>query len=370
MAQTMTNSAARVIGKYRLLHELEIGRAGGAYIAEDASTRRRVVVRLLPGMPAADFTDEAKRLMRLEHDHIATLIDFGQTADGGYLVTDLLKGEVLNDRLKREHRLPLKEALRIAREIAAGLAFVHSHGIIHRDISPANIWLEPSGRVRLLGLGASRPAQSLLNRLDESGTPGYLSPEQASGEEVTAASDLFSLGCLLYQMSTGEKPFRGEQSTALARAVIFEHPAAARQVNPDIPEPLDELISRLLAKMPSERPTSAEEVEERLREWLDPVVTRTRPRPIVESLSIPASRRILETIENLKAPERPIPFAVPIDGIVLPEQLRPKRNWFGDVLAAILLVAGGIGLYLWWKASNERPAMQQPPAIKSPQRGF
>ena len=185
--------------------------------------------------------------MRLEHENIVPILDAGEADGECFLVMELLKGESLHDRLKREHRLPLKESLRIAREIAAGLIFVHAHGLCHRDVCPMNVWLEPSGRARLRGFGesCSTEADPLLSRLDGVGTAGYLSPEQAAGEAIAPASDLFSLGCVLYQMLTGERPFRGENSAALFRAVVFEYPTSVRQINPEIPEALDDLVVRL-----------------------------------------------------------------------------------------------------------------------------
>ena len=340
------------VGKYRLLHELDIGQPGSVFAAEEPHTRRLVVLRLVDVEPdqSDEYLADARRLVRLGHEHIASLLDVGQAAGQHFLVMDLLKGETLADRLKREHSLPLKESLRIAREIAAALAFAHGHGYIHRELSPASVWLEPSGRARLLGLGASPSpkASSLLNRLDEPGAPGYLSPEQASGEEVTAAADLFSFGCVLYQMTTGEQPFRGDQSASLYRAVVFEHPTSAREINPDIPAALDELIGKLLAKMPGERPASADAVEHRLREWLDPVLPKYRessPDPLPE---VAASKRILDSLERLHR----VPAPRPRFAMAMPVNEPPRRSWLGDGIAAVLLVAGAIALYFWWKVSN------------------
>jgi serine/threonine protein kinase len=358
------------IGKFRVLHELDLGAADAAYVAEDPHTRRAVVIRLLPieqdGHDA--FFDDVHKLMRLEHEHIAAIQEAGQVDDHYFLVMDLLKGESLAERLKREHRLPLKEGMRIAREMAAGLGFVHANGFIHRDVCPQNVWLEPGGRVRLLGLGThlGGDAQLLLNRLDDSGKPGYLSPEQAAGEEITPAADLFSLGCVLYQMLTGEKPFRGEHSAALYRAVIFEHPSAPKLINPEVPAAVDELIGRLLAKLPSGRPASAAEVEQRLLEWLGPIV----PRPAAAKSSEPtvssAARRILETIESIKV--APAALASPLTrDLFSPAPARKaRRNWWIDLVAAVLLIAGAGGLFLWWKASHN-PPQQEPAASQTKQ---
>ncbi len=357
LATTPTEATQKRIGNYRLLRQVEVGPPGTIYAAEETGTHRHVAVRLLPVDAARRpaFIEAARKLMRLEHPHLAEIVDAGETDSDCYLVTALPKGETLHDRLKREHRLPPKESLRIAREMAAGLAFAHEHGLVHRELCPANVWLDGAGRARLLGLGShvNGKAGSLLGRFDETGSPGYLSPEQAAGEEIAPASDLFSLGTILYQMTTGERPFRGVNSTALVRAVVFDHPSAARQVNPEVPDTVDALITRLLAKLPADRPASAREVCDRLTEWLDPV----RPTKPNEPIVYPASQRILQSLEALKSPaaaQAEIPFAA---------ELPPRRNRWSDLLAAVLLIAGAVGLYLWWRASNDKPA--PPPEVQN-----
>jgi len=338
--------AIEQVGKYRLLHELDIGQPGTVFAAEEPNTRRLVVIRLVTveSDDSDEYIADARRLIRLSHEHIAALLDVGEAGGQHFLVMDLLKGETLADRLKREHSLPLKDALRIAFETSSALAFAHGHGRVHRELSPTNIWLEPSGRVRLLGLGASPSprAGGLLNRLNESGIPGYLSPEQASGEEVAATADLFSLGCVLYQMISGEAPFRGDASSALYRAVVFEEPTPIRDLHPEVPAALDELVGRMLAKMPGDRPATADAVEQQLRELLGPDLSKYRD----DAPPPPApSRRILDAIERPVI--RDVTAALP-EGIILP----PKRGWLGDIIAAVVLIGGAVGLYFWWKASH------------------
>ena len=352
------------IRDYRLLREIG-GTAGTVFEAEDPHTRRSVAVKLLPRSDR--FAAEAQALTRLEHENLVPILDAGEEEGQAFLVMELLKGETLLARLKREHRLPLKEAMRMAREIAAALGFAHAHRLIHRDVCPANIWLEASGRVRLLGLGCSSGAgeDSLLGRLDGAGTPGYLSPEQAAGESVTPASDLFGLGCVLYQMATGDRPFNGDNPQASIRAVVFDHPQSARSINPEISEPLDDLLVRLLAKLPTDRPVSALEVDHRLMEWLDPTAPQSRLQPpeFIDPPAMPASKRILESLRAAK--HTPLERAINAEALAANDALpAPKhRHWPTDLIAGILLVLGATGLYLWWKASNELPP--SPPLVKS-----
>jgi hypothetical protein len=182
---------------------------------------------------------------------------------------ELLEGETLASRLRRQGPLPLREAVRWAREIADALAAAHGAGLVHRDVKPGNLWIEerpgrsPPGRLKVLDFGLARPAAPVA-ALTQSGvvvgTLGYLSPEQAGGEAVDHRSDLFSLGCVLYQMLTGVAPFQGGNSRAVLRAVLFETPRPLGELRPDVPPPLNDLVERLLAKKPQDRPQSAEGV--------------------------------------------------------------------------------------------------------------
>jgi hypothetical protein len=182
----------------------------------------------------------------------------------------LLEGQSLDDRLLPGRPLPLAETLRIGREVAAGLAAAHQRGLVHRDVKPANIWLESGGgRVKLLDFGLARSIDSdtRLTRLGAVvGTPAFMSPEQARGETLDPRADLFSLGCVLYLLSTGEPPFVGLDHAAVMAAVERDQPLAPRKLRPELPEAFSELVMRLLAKARDERPQSALEVIERIRE--------------------------------------------------------------------------------------------------------
>jgi serine/threonine protein kinase len=363
-ASDAATASTEQIGPYRLLHEIARSPKSTVYAAEDLHSRRQLAVKVL--QHSEHRIKEARTLTHVNHEHLVQLHEVIENEGKDYLVMELLKGETLQTRLSREHRLPLREAMRIARETAAGLAFAHALGLVHRDVCPANIWLEPSGRTRLLGLGsaAEQDDDSLLGRLGESGTPGYLSPEQAAGEPITPVSDLFGLGSVLYQMATGERPFRGENPQALTRAIVFEHPKSARDIHPEISEPLDELISRLLAKLPAARPASAQEVDHRLMEWLDPTAPKPAllPSRLPEPFVYPASKRILESLNaaknemsdstqpNVNEKTASIPAPAP----AAPQK---RKSWLPDVIAAIILLAAGTALFFWWRASKE---MRQP----------
>src|SRR5262249_3424469 len=178
-----------------------------------------------------------------------------------FLAMPLLTGESLEERLTRARRLPLLEVLRIGREMAEGLAVAHEAKLIHRDIKPANIWLEGArARVKILDFGLARPVEGNAQVTQSGtvvGTPAYMAPEQAEGRRVDARVDLFSLGCVLYRMLTGQLPFPGTSMVAVLVAVVHEQPRSVQELAPQAPPELANLIMRLLAKKPEDRPTKA-----------------------------------------------------------------------------------------------------------------
>jgi hypothetical protein len=263
------------LGGYRVLAVLGVGGMGVVFRAVDAQLERPVALKvLLPGValrPAnrERFLREAKAAAAVEHDHIVAILHVGEDRDTPFLVMPLLKGESLEDRLQRESPLPAAEAVRIGREIAEGLAAAHAAGLIHRDVKPANVWLEaPHGRVKLLDFGLARAAgdpSGLTHSGVIVGTPSYMAPEQSRAGALDARADLFSLGCVLYRMTTGRLPFTGADVLSVLASLAMDIPPAPRTLNPALPPDLSDLIVGLLAKDPANRPSSAGEVIEVLR---------------------------------------------------------------------------------------------------------
>jgi hypothetical protein len=264
------------LGPYRVLKVLGAGGMGVVFRAEDPQLQRLVALKaMLPALAENDsarqrFLREARAAASIKHDHIVTIHQVGEDRGAPFLAMEFLEGEALDERVKREGKLPLAEVLRIGGEIAAGLEAAHEHGLIHRDIKPGNVWLEGKrGRVKILDFGLARTITDDIHLTQSGaivGTPAYMPPEQARGEKVDSRCDLYSLGCVLYRLCTGELPFKGDNAMSLLMALAIEQPKSPREVNPDVPPALADLIIRLLAKDPAQRPATAGEVAEALRD--------------------------------------------------------------------------------------------------------
>jgi len=263
------------LAHYRVRRCIGEGGMGLVFEAEDTDLLRPVALKVirpeLAGSPQAAqrFTLEARAMAALKHDHIVTIYQVGQERGVPFLAMEYLQGMSLHRWLERGHKPSLDLVLRLGREMAAGLAAAHKRGLVHRDIKPANIWLEaPIGRVKILDFGLARSEDQdvhITNPGTALGTPAYMSPEQARGEEVDASGDLFSLGCVLYQLCTGGLPFPGTTVMAVLTALSNNAPSPARELNPAVPPALDSLVMRLLAKNPADRPPTAEVVVEAIK---------------------------------------------------------------------------------------------------------
>ncbi|MBY0521914.1 MAG: protein kinase [Gemmataceae bacterium] len=264
------------LGIYRVFRLL--GKGGMAYVfhAEDSSLDRPVALKVMKPDVYDDpdggqrFLREARTLAGIKHPHLVTVYQAGHENGVVWLAMELLEGESLGDRLDRRGACDIPEAIRLSREITGGLIVVHGHGLIHRDIKPDNIWLEaPHGNVKILDFGLARLANEDV-RLTRTGTimgtPSFMSPEQARGLDLDARSDLFSLGAVFYCLCTGKEPFQAANTMAVLTALAVDTPTPPHLVNPAIPRALSDLIVQMLAKKPGDRPVSAEQVLERLKQ--------------------------------------------------------------------------------------------------------
>ena len=262
-----------VVGGFRVLRELGRGGMGVVLEAEDLKLGRRVALKLIVAQFAADaairdrFLHEARAIAAIDHDNVVPILQVGEEQGLPFIVMPLLKGETLDARLKRVGKLSAAEVKRIGRDVAAGLAAAHAAGIVHRNIKPANIWLDAeNGRARILDFGLAKPveradaADPLTRAGAVMGTPHYMAPEQAKAEAVDRRADLFSLGAVLYHAATGQQPFPGKTVWVVLQAVTERTPPAPAAVEREVPPELSALIVKLLAKDATHRPQSAQAV--------------------------------------------------------------------------------------------------------------
>ncbi len=262
---------------YRVTRLLGQGGMGVVFEAVDTRLLRPVALKVMKPDIAKDdlakqrFLREARATGQLKSDHVVTIYDVNQHNDIPFLAMEYLKGESLDTWLQRRGRPSTEEAIRIGIDIAHGLAAAHAQGLIHRDIKPSNIWLESKsesgpattgvGRAKILDFGLARVESEKGNLTTTGvilGTPAYMAPEQAEHGHVDARSDLFSLGCILYELTTGVQAFDGVNMMAILMAVANKNPTPPIDLYPDVPPALSRLVMHLLAKSPVDRPASAQ----------------------------------------------------------------------------------------------------------------
>jgi len=299
MEDTPPRLVEALADRYRLERELGSGGMATVYLAHDLRHDRSVAVKVLrPELAAVigaeRFLAEIKTTAALQHPHILPLFDSGQADGFLFYVMPLIEGESLRDRLNREHQLPVDDSVRLAKEIGSALDYAHRHGVIHRDIKPENILLH-DGAALVADFGiALAVSHADGNRMTETGlslgTPGYMSPEQATGERgLDARSDVYSLGCLLYEMLAGEPPHTGPTVQAVIAAVVTKEPARLSERRRSVPLYIDAAVHKALAKLPADRFASADAFVRALSEpatgatYATAAITSAAPAPIAKT---------------------------------------------------------------------------------------
>lgn len=257
---------------------------GEVWRATDEVLGRSVAVKLLLGEHAAEsatarFRLEAQTAARLSHPHLVAVFDFGSWEDRLFLVMELVEGRSLADLLLAEERLEPEQVARIAGQAAAGLAAAHRQGIVHRDIKPGNLMLDAEGAVKIGDFGIAQfvddPSAALTTTGHIVGTSLYLAPERALGRTADAASDMYSLGCVIYQLLLGQPPFRSDTPTATLYQHVDTPPVPLRQRGVDMSAAFDSYLLGLLAKQPEDRPTA-----QQVADWFHSEAWRGQPEPL------------------------------------------------------------------------------------------
>jgi serine/threonine protein kinase len=359
------------VGSFEVYEEVGRGEMGIVLKAFDEKLQRVVALKVMSPRLAGHATSR-KRFIRegraaaaVCHEHVVTIHAVDEDALLPYIVMQFVGGQSLQQRLERSGPLTVPEILRIGMQTAQGLAAAHAQGLVHRDIKPANILLENGvERVKLTDFGLARAVDdaSLTRTGVIAGTPLFMAPEQARGESVDHRADLFSLGCVLYSLATGRSPFRAATTLAVLRRICDDEPRPIRELNPEIPEWLAQVILRLLAKNPAQRYASASELADVLAGCLAHV---QRPGSVPLPVAI--------------APPAPIASKMTLPPETTPEAHR--RSWLLNtpagiavlVLAAItpfvmVLLCAGISVFAYWLDSSSAPERRAEQATLVPDR--
>ena len=269
--------------RFRLEEKVGSGGMSSVYRAYDPTLERRVAIKMMHRDLSGDpdqlerFRREARAVAQLNHPHVVTVIDAGEDDGAPYIVFEYVEGETLKERIRRLGRLPIDEAIAYAIEIGRALECAHAHKLVHRDVKPQNVLIDPDGRAKVtdFGIARSMEAQGLTATGRVLGTTDYVSPEQALGHEVTEQSDIYSLGIVLYEMLTGEAPFKADTQVAVAMKHVREPMPDAQRRRPEISATLAAVVERATAKETQNRYATVDEMVHDLEEVLAIEAART-----------------------------------------------------------------------------------------------
>jgi serine/threonine protein kinase len=329
-----------IAGRYVLEELVGAGGMSSVYRAHDRLLERDVALKFLHSTYREDeeaverFRREAQAVARLSHPNVVTVIDRGEEDGHQFIVFEYVDGITLKDHLARRGPLPPAEALAIAIEVGEALAYAHSHGIVHRDVKPQNVILNGNGAAKVSDFGI---AHSVAVEKDVTqtgtvlGTGDYIAPEQASGQPVVPASDVYGLGCVLFELLTGSPPFSGSSFVDVAMQHIHAQPPSLLELRPDVPPRIAAAVERALAKDPADRFPSMEAFVDELRACL------ARPEATVsEAATSVLPRQRVERRRPVAPPRRrrrAFPLAPVLAGLVI----------VAGVAALLIFVGGGIG---------------------------
>jgi serine/threonine-protein kinase len=356
-------------GRYRIVRKLGSGGMANVYLAEDEELGRRVAIKILNDRYANDdafierFRREAKSAASLSHPNIVSIYDRGEAEGTYYIAMEVIEGRSLKELILTRGPLPIAEAVHYARQILQALRFAHRHGIIHRDIKPHNNLIGEQG-LKVTDFGIARYGPSQMTEAGSiMGTAQYLSPEQARGAPVTASSDLYSVGIVLYEMLTGRVPFTGDSAIEIAMKHLNDWPKPPSKLRPEIPEEIDHIVLRALAKAPEDRYQSAEEFIEDLQrvEAGLPVSPETSEAAtaLLTVAPVGASTEVLSSDATRVTAPRPYtpPRRPPAPPPVYPRYEEPpaKRRRIGPWLLVLALLAAAAlaGWYVYTQIQDQ-----------------
>lgn len=355
--ENLTSVTPLLGNRYQLSQTLGTGGMAVVYLARDLMLERPVAVKVLRQDFSKDedfrerFRQEARSAANLSHPNIVMVHDFGLDAGRLYIVMEYVPGTDLKTMIKQRGRFTLEEAIQLIVQACAGIGYAHRAGLVHCDVKPHNMLVSPDQRLKVTDFGIARALASI--HPDERsevvwGSPQYFSPEQAAGAAPSPASDVYSLGVILYEMLTGQLPFNAADASELARLHRDVMPIPPRNLNPEIPSSLDSIIMKVLSKEPSARYRTADQLGRVL------VTFTTSPEPY-QAPTQPAGPSSDLTLTNTApptviAPGRPIPAPDPADTIPGTQSINETGlniDWLSILLWLLALLAVG-GLIPFW----------------------
>jgi serine/threonine-protein kinase len=351
-----------VDGRYRVRARIARGGMATVYVATDLRLERRVALKVMHSHLSDDsvfqsrFIQEARAAARLADPNVVNVFDQGRDGDMAYLVMEYLPGITLRELLREQRRLTVPQAISILDAVLSGLAAAHKAGIVHRDVKPENVLLAEDGRIKIGDFGLARATTAnTASGAQLLGTIAYLAPELVTRGTADARSDIYAIGIMLYEMLTGEQPYKGEQPMQIAFQHATDSVPRPSVKNPGVPEPLDELVLWATEKSPDDRPVDAREMLNRLREierdlGVTPVVTRTGPIGVIGDTATPTGEL---TAVLPSTATGPIATLEETDNATRLRTATKRRRTRGAWLLVIVLllaaVAGGVG---WWFGSG------------------
>jgi eukaryotic-like serine/threonine-protein kinase len=356
-------------GRYKIVRKLGTGGHANVFLAEDQELGRRVAIKILDDRHAEDeqfverFRREAKNAAGLSHPNIVSIYDRGEAEGTYYIAMEFLDGRTLKELLVKRGPTPIPVAIDYARQILAALGFAHRNGVVHRDIKPHNVSVAGDGRLKVMDFGIARAGTSAQMTETGSiiGTAQYLSPEQAKGQPVTPASDIYSVGVVLYEMLTGSVPFTGDTPLEIAMKHLSTVPEPPSEKRPEVPHDLDSIVLRSLAKRPEDRYQSAGEMDADLAraargQAVDPETEEMATQVLrgVGVATIASAPTEVVRRPPVGAPPTPTPPRYgPPTGYYEYDEPRRRSIWPWLLAAALIAAAVAGGWYVYTKVQNQ-----------------
>lgn len=344
--------------RYRIQERLGSGGMSEVYRAYDLTLERTVAIKILREHFSSDinfkdrFHQEAKAAANLSHANIVTIHDFGLDSERLYIVMEYVPGKDLKSILKDRSSLPVHESLSLMIQACSGIGYAHRAGVVHCDVKPQNMLITPDQQLKVTDFGIARALASIQSEEKSDvvwGSPQYFSPEQAAGYPPSPASDVYALGIVLFEILTGTLPFTGSSATALAHAHQFNSPPIPSSINQDIPEPLDQIILKVLSKEPASRYRTADQMG-RILVAVHQETSSMENEVSPPGLPIQERMQVLSEKINQQAPGKQ-PYPHTDQTLITKKQDYNPLNidWitWGLGLLALIAIGGLIPLWLW-----------------------